>query len=333
MASNGLPLTGRSDSHTRPKNERPKLATEFSGAELVAEFLETLDARSPATREVYGRTLYQLTRWIAGRPGSEGAFTPEVLTRTAISQYLGDLAQEGRSLSSRARVKAVTGRFARWLIEEKALLRRNPVREVTLPPQQVLAPRELTPAQRYALQNLVEREGTARCAALFALGYWTGCRVSDVAHLTLENTHVGPKIGWLRVGYKGGKFRDIDLFNEARRPLHAYLESEERQGRESEFVFVSQRAARLTENGIHRWFSTLKKRARQAERELVQDITFHDLRHDFAHRARAAGWSLEEIAYYLGHVTARGLPAIQTTVRYTQVSREQVKNKLRLLQG
>jgi hypothetical protein len=42
---------------------------------------------------------------------------------------------------------------------------------------------------------------------------------------------------------------------------------------------------------------------------------------------------LEEIAYYLGHTTQRGLPAIQTTVRYTQVGREQVRKKLALLGG
>ena len=41
------------------------------------------------------------------------------------------------------------------------------------------------------------------------------------------------------------------------------------------------------------------------------DVTFHDLRHDFAHRARAAGWTVEEIAYYLGHTTKKGTPAIQ----------------------
>ena len=49
--------------------------------------------------------------------------------------------------------------------------------------------------------------------------------------------------------------------------------------------------------------------------------------------ARAAGWSLEEVAYYLGHVTKKGTPAIQTTARYTQVSRGQVKAKLRHLRG
>ena len=62
-------------------------------------------------------------------------------------------------------------------------------------------------------------------------------------------------------------------------------------------------------------------------------MTFHDLRHDFAHRARASGWSLEEIAYYLGHVTNKGTPAIQPTIRYTQVSRSEVRDKLRLLDG
>lgn len=334
MSPTESPQEGSEDNNTHPENERPKLATEFSGADLVTEFLATLGTRSPATREIYGRTLYRLTGWIAHQPGSQEAFTPEALTRTSVSYYLSHLAQEGLSLSHQTRVRVVTGRFARWLIEEKSLLRKNPVSDITLPPQQVLAPRELTPDQRYALQNVVEREGSARSAALFALGYWTGCRVSDVAHLTVENTHVGPKIGWIRTGYKGGKMRDIDLVNEARRALHTYMESGERgqQGRESPFVFTSQRANCLTENGIHRWFATLKKQARKEEWELLQDITFHDLRHDFAHRARAAGWNLEEIAYYLGHVTARGLPAIQTTVRYTQVSREQVKNKLRLLQ-
>lgn len=48
---------------------------------------------------------------------------------------------------------------------------------------------------------------------------------------------------------------------------------------------------------------------------------------------RAAGWSLEEFAYYLGHITKSSTSAIQTTIRYTQVSREHVKEKLKLLRG
>src|SRR6266849_3384770 len=74
---------------------------------------------------------------------------------------------------------------------------------------------------------------------------------------------------------------------------------------------------RWTEDGIHQWWQQLKARARLAETRFINDIDLHDLRHDFAHRARAAGWSLEEVAYY-----QRGMPAIQTTIRYTQVGRK-----------
>jgi hypothetical protein len=38
---------------------------------------------------------------------------------------------------------------------------------------------------------------------------------------------------------------------------------------------------------------------------------------------------LEEVAYYLGHITKSGMPAIQTTIRFTQV----MKEKLKLLWG
>src|SRR6266568_9089776 len=177
------------------------------------------------------------------------------------------------------------------------------------------------------LRTLVEQENDRRCAAPFALGFWAGCRVSDVSWLQMAHTHIGPKVGWLHVGYKGGKWRDIDLMNEARKPLYEYLRASGDVDRT--YVFTSQRSERLTEEGIHYWFRTLKGRATKDQWELIHDLTFHDLRHDFAHRAREAGWSLEEVAYYLGHVTKKGTPAIQTTVRYTQVSREQVKEKLK----
>jgi len=299
---------------------------------LVEEFAQTLAGKARSTAEVYLRILRHLTAWIAARPGSGGHFGPEHFTRTALETYLAHLEAEGYSVSHRARVKSAASSFARWLIEEQGLLRRNPARGVEIPAQQLLAPRRLSPDQRYVLHNLVERADDTRGAALFALGYWAGCRVSDAAWLRAEDAHVGPKIGWLRVGHKGGKVRDIDLINAARQPLYAYLRHGGRDP-ESPYVFTSQRGARLTEGGIHHWLRTLKARATHAEWELIHDVTYHDLRHDFAHRCRDAGWRIEEVAYYLGHVTKKGTPAIGTTARYTQVSREDVRAKLRQITG
>lgn len=292
------------------------------GKGLLEEYEEYLSGRNPRTVDAYMRAIRQITTWLAARPGSAGQFQPEQFTRTAVETYLAHLGAEGYSVSHRARVKAAASGFARWLIEEKGLLRRNPTRGVEIPAQQMLAPRQLSADQRYILRNLVERDGEPRTEALFALGYWAGCRVSDVAWLLMEDAHIGPKVGWLHVGHKGGKSREIDLLNEARRPLYEYIQ---RGGRdpESSYVFTSQRGERLTEAGIHHWFRTLKAQATKDEWELIHDVTYHELRHDFAHRAREAGWTIEEVAYYLGHVTKKGAPAIQTTARYTQASREQ----------
>jgi site-specific recombinase XerD len=319
-------------------NEAPKLSGEIPAIEkrspnpLLIEFLQGTTHQARGTQVVYARTLRQFIEWIERMPGGGDGFKPELLTTTALALHLEELEALGYSISHRARVKAVVSRFSRWLVEEKALLARNPARAVILPAQPLLAPRELSPDQRYILRSLAERAGDTRTMAIFSLGYWAGCRVSDVAHLKIGDAHIGPKMGWIAVGFKGGKRRDIDLANEARRPLFDYMNAERRET-SGPYLFPSQRHERLTESGLHQWFRALKKQARKDEWELISDVTFHDLRHDFAHRARTGGWSLEEIAYYLGHVTARGLPAIQTTVRYTQVSREQMKSKLRLLRG
>ena len=309
---------------------------EAAPEDLVGEYLLSLEGRSAPTIEVYARILRSLAGWVAERPGGSSGFRPELLTRTALETYLKELEGRGYSVSHRSRVKSVASGFAHWLIEDKGLLRRNPTRGVEVPAQALLAPRRLSPDQRYVLKNLVERDGKVRSEALFALGYWAACRVSDVSWLTRENAHVGPKIGWIRVGHKGGKIRDIDLLNEARRPLHEYLRDGGRDAHRdpvSPYVFTSQRSSRLTEAGVHHWLRTLKKKATKDEWELISDVTFHDLRHDFAHRARDAAWTVEEVAYYLGHTTKKGTPAIQTTVRYTQVSREEVKEKLRSVGG
>ncbi len=117
------------------------------------------------------------------------------------------------------------------------------------------------------------------------LADFAGCRVSDVSWLLLDQTQVSRKAGWMTVGHKGGKERTIDLVNQARSPLYDYFQQGERKA--SAYVFTSQRAKkhvsaeeidgwRWTEDGIHQWWQQLKARARQA------------------------GWSLEEVAYFWG---------------------------------
>lgn len=211
-----------------------------------------------------------------------------------------------------------------------------------------LAPRELTADQRYVLKNRTEAEQSPRQAAIFSLGYWAGLRISEVAQLKVADCQINQRSGQIVISDgKGEKSRTIDLHNEARRTLYTYLHETPPTSREardpaSDYVFTSQRAGWLRQQerpdhlsipGIEYLWTKLKKHARVDEYELIHDIRFHDLRHDFAHRAREAGWTLEEIAVYLGHQTQDGAPAIMTTARYTLPSRKQLKRKLKDLQG
>ncbi|MFB5759569.1 tyrosine-type recombinase/integrase [Paenibacillus medicaginis] len=188
----------------------------------VGGYHDQLQGKSDKTVEAYVRAVRQFVEWLADKPGGAVGFRPELFTQTAVATYLQEMEELRLSVSHRSRVKSALSGFADWLIDEE-LLAKNPTRDVDIPPQPLLAPRVLTPDQRYILKNLVERDGTTRSEALFALGYWAGCRVS---WLRMEDTQIGPKVGALRVGYKGNKQREIDILNEVRRPLYDYIHGE-----------------------------------------------------------------------------------------------------------
>src|SRR5438067_95989 len=212
---------------------------------LLGEYEQFLSGKARGTRKAYLHTVRHLMGWVAQRPGNEGEFQPQQLTQTAVEQYLTHLEQEGLSLHHRARVKSTISNFTNFLIEEKGLLQRNPTRAIALPALPPLAPRVLSAEQRALLRALVEQEADRRGSALFALGYWAGCRVSEVSWLQMVHTHVDLREGWLHVGHDGRKGRDIDLLDEVRQPLYAYLQTMGDPART--YVFTSQRSERLTE--------------------------------------------------------------------------------------
>ena len=111
-----------------------------------------------------------------------------------------------------------------------------------------------------------------------------------------------------------------------------YLRYQERE-EGSPYIFLSQRSPKLTDAGLHHWFRALKQQATTQDRQLIADGSFHDLRHDFAYHAQDAGWTLEELVYYLVRVTIKGTPALQTTMQYSQMTRAQLKDKLKSIKG
>jgi integrase/recombinase XerC len=269
-----------------------------------------------------------------------------LLVPSALEEYMAHLKEQSRAPRTQRKILAILKLFCRWATDE-GLLKRNPASRIKNPNIEA-ASHELTADQRRILKRLVENHDSPRLEAIFALGYWAGLRSSEVASLRVKLCNLNQRAGVITLlETKGGKARTLDLHNKARQALYSYLYETSRthpDGRDEEslYVFTSQRAVwlrdrdkadHLSVRGLEHLWSHVKAQASVSEWDQVHTIRFHDLRHDFAHRARAAGWSLEEIAIYLGHNTQEGMPAILSTVRYTLPGREQLKARLHQLKG
>lgn len=308
-------------------------------------FQAALVTRHPLTQRAYLGTLRDFLAWLAMQPGGD-PFRLEAFTQTAVQGYLDALKSRGLAPRTRSRAIAALRRFGQWAVDE-GYLRRNPARQLERPTVVALAPTELSGKQRFILKALIEQLDSPRMTVIFTLGYWAGLRVSEVATLRVDQCHVNQRAGVITLlDAKGSKTRTLDLPNAARQALYAYLHPAtphaDQRDPDSLYVFTSQRAAwlrgqgrpdYLSERGIEHLWTALKASATVAEWELVKSIRFHDLRHDWAHRAKQSGWSLEEIAVYAGHQTKDGAPAIATTVRYTLPSRAQLKARVAALEG
>lgn len=312
---------------------------------VFQEFREALGTCNPKTITVYLTTMRGFLAWLATQPGGT-PFHMGLVTETAIRGYMDSLQHAGHAPRTRSKTLSALRRFCRWAMDE-GYLRRNPARLMERPTVVALAPTELSEKQRFVLKQLVEQHTTRRFEAIFALGYWAGLRISEIATLRVDQCQINQRAGSITLlDAKGGKTRTLDLHNMARRALYDYLFPARPQDRERDeesiYVFTSQRAAwlrqqgrpdHLSERGIEHLWMQAKQQGTHEEWERIASVTFHDVRHDFAHRARATGWSLEEIAVYLGHQTKDGAPAIATTVRYTLPSRQQLKERIQVLPG
>ncbi len=296
---------------------------------ITAYTQDVLGAKDRATIEAYTRILKRFTEWLSARPGNHDQFHPLAITRTAIEFFLDTLP----SSNSKKQARAALSGFCRWLQEDHQLLFRNPCRGVSIPAQALLAPRELSEDQRYVIRDLVEREADLRGKAVFALGYWAGCRVSDVSWLLLDTVHASLKAGWITVGHKGGKERTIDLVNEARGPLYHYLQQGERKASEKARERGRDRRVALDGGWHPPMVAATQSEGAPCGSHVHQRHRFPRSPSRFC--APGAGSRLEPGRGGLlpGAYDQSGMPAIQTTIWYTQVSREHVKEKLKLLRG
>jgi len=142
-----------------------------------------------------------------------------------------------------------------------------------------------------------------RDAALLAVMYGCGLRVSEVVGLNVEDVNIWAKE--LRVLGKGKKERIVPMPSGTVKIIDDYIKSRQSL---SHAVFLNVRGARLTTRSVQRM---LKKRALGTGADV--SVTPHRLRHSFATHLLAGGVDLRAIQELLGH------SSLATTERYTSL--------------
>jgi site-specific recombinase XerD len=221
--------------------------------DLLERFHQALPGRQPKTIDTYLSTVQDFMTWTLTQTQRK-RFTASLLTTTLLEEYLNHLDSSGRAPRTRRKTLAILKVFCRWILSE-GLLKYDPASPIARPEVVAGAPRELTPNQRRILKVLVEQQESTRLMAIFALGYWAGLRVSEVAELRVGQCVINQRAGEITlIDSKGHKTRTLDLHNKARLALYRYLYetsdmAPDARDRASSYVFTSQRAAWLRSQG------------------------------------------------------------------------------------
>jgi integrase/recombinase XerD len=279
---------------------------------LIEEFLNHLIVERGLAHNTYlsyKGDLLQFSHFLEGL----GVKEVSEVSRSLVMEYLLKLKEDGFSPRSIARKLVAIKTFYRFLVEERHLLK-NPTLYFETPKLGVHLPNVLSQKeveQLLSRPNPMTRKGS-RDRAMLELLYATGCRISEIVNLKLNDLNL--EVGFVRVRGKGGKERIVPLGRMAIKALREYISKWSNHLERGKTLFLNRFGKPITRQGA---WKIIKQYA--AECGIGRVVTPHVLRHSFATHLLENKADLRSVQEMLGHAS------IGTTQIYLHLTRKRLK--------
>ncbi|MBA1435271.1 site-specific tyrosine recombinase XerD, partial [Bombilactobacillus bombi] len=205
-----------------------------------------------------------------------------------------------KSANSLARLTSTLRQFYRWLLKTQQI-KEDPMLEIDSPKMGTHLPATLSEPEIIKLlqQPDITTPLGVRDRSILETMYATGVRVSELAHLSMNNLHLD--LGLIKVLGKGDKERLIPIGDVAKKWLEQYIQTTrldylQKYHRQHNLVFINFHGNPLTRQAI---WNLIKKYVQQAD--IQKNVTPHTLRHTFATHLLEHGADLRVVQELLGH--------------------------------
>lgn len=171
-------------------------------------------------------------------------------------------------------------------------------------------PAEINKSDVENFRQRILEAGDRRLYAIVTILSYAGLRISEALNIKLEDLSLDAKELIIRKG-KGKKQRVVYLNSKIIHAIKEYLKIRDSEG---QYLFSSRESDRVDRSVINKQFKKYSNK-----------ITPHQLRHFFCTNALENGFAVHEVANLAGH------SSIQTTLIYTNPSREKMKSRIEML--
>jgi len=224
--------------------------------------------------------------------------TPEQIQPQDIKNFLADKMTDKAPVSNILFLSSI--RFAYTTI-----LQKDPTAGIKRPKNEKKIPVVLT---KQEVQDLINAAETIKSKLILQFLYSSGLRVSEIVNIKPVDLDFNENIGWVREG-KGKKDRMFILSQKLSKKLERFIK------KHSDWNYLFSKEKPLTTRNIQKITQKATQKA-----GIEKEVHPHTLRHSFATHLLDAGTDIRVIQECLGHSN------ISTTMIYTHISKEQIKN-------